>query len=152
MLLGKEKKNISLIAAIDSEKILGFQLFEGGVKAKDFASFIVMLIRENKNLKENLRKYVFYFDNAMIHRAILQKPFFAMLNIFYAPSYSPALNPIELTFGLWKHYIRKLRETSHESLIKAVLKAFPYITTSHLKGFHKHCLEKSLCAFRGEDL
>ena len=39
------------------------------VKGKDFASFLGELIRNNTEIKENLQKTVFYFDNAKIHKA-----------------------------------------------------------------------------------
>ena len=42
----KKNKNISLIAVIDDEKLLGYQLFLG-VTGKDFGSFLVTLLIKN---------------------------------------------------------------------------------------------------------
>ena len=69
-----------LTAIIETNIFLAIQFFKGGVTARDFAK---------KEIKENLSNYVFFMDNARIHKAKIQIPFFNNINILYNAAYSP---------------------------------------------------------------
>ena len=88
------------------------------MKGVDFGSFLLELIHNNKEIKENLRDYVFYMDNASIHKAKKLKGLYSKINVLFAPPYSPFLNPIEEVFCWVKHYVRKLKFNDREKLIK----------------------------------
>ena len=77
-------------------------MFKGSVKAKDYGCFIANLINQHQYIKNNLKNFVFYHDNARIHHAKILKDFFSYINIFYCPAYSPFLNPIEEVFFNFK--------------------------------------------------
>ena len=44
-------------------------IFIGPVLAKDFGSFLIKLISKYQFIHNNLNKFVFYMDNASIHKA-----------------------------------------------------------------------------------
>jgi len=72
--INAKTKNISVIAAITDEKILGYQPIQGSVTAKDFGSFIVNLINLRKLQDQGLDNFVFLWDNAKIHEAKILQP------------------------------------------------------------------------------
>ena len=134
-----QTKNISVIAAISKTELIGYQIFEGSLKAQDFASFLGELIRNNHEIQKNLSKTVFYFDNCSIHKAKLQHRLFEVINILYAPPYSPFINPIEYFFGLWKHYIRQNWNLKNEDRLEAVINAAHSIKNNKIKHILKYC-------------
>jgi hypothetical protein len=98
--------NLSCLAAISNSKLLGCQIFKGGVTAQDFACFLINIFNEYPYILENLSEWVFFCDNAKIHKAIVQK-FFSCFHMVYNAPYSPQLNSIEEYFSLLKYYFRK---------------------------------------------
>jgi transposase len=57
-------------------------------------------------------------DNAQIHRANILYEIFRRINVFYAPPYSPFLNPIEEYFSLVKNRLRKCKFYNRDELIR----------------------------------
>ncbi len=51
-------------------------MFKGSVKAPEFGSFMVQLITKNQKIKRDVDKYVFFIDNASIHKAETVEEFF----------------------------------------------------------------------------
>jgi len=64
-----KSKNLSIVTVIDEIKTLGFQIFEGSVTAKDYGFFLLELIINFLEIKNNLNNYCFYMDNASIHKS-----------------------------------------------------------------------------------
>ncbi len=60
---------LSLLVAISTQGILGFQIFDGSVKSGDFGQFMIHLIVNNPYISINLSNFIFYMDNARIHHA-----------------------------------------------------------------------------------
>ena len=121
------------------------------MNSEDYGNFILYLIESNPFVKNNLNKIVFYFDNASIHKAEIQKPLFNQLYIMYAPPYAPFLNPIENYFGLWKHYFRSLSPTP-ETFITKIIQAAQKITRKDILGFIILTLKNWIISFRMEDI
>lgn len=132
--------NYTVICAITQKKILGYQIFKGGVTAECFGAFLIALLNDCPEIKENLDKWIFYMDNAAIHRAKILEPFLKHLRIFYAPAYSPFLNPIEEFFGLWKHYFRKELLSDEQDYLKMISRALKHITQEDISKFYDHSL------------
>ena len=78
-----KSQNYSVVAAITKSKIIGYQIFKGSVAAEEFGSFIASLLNENPEILLNRQRYVFFMDNAPIHKAEILKPFFENFNILY---------------------------------------------------------------------
>ena len=75
-----------------------------------------------------------------------------MFNIMYGPVYSPMLNPIELLFGTWKHYVRKLKTRGRTSSLQSIVKSSHMITLNQLRNFTKHDNRFRLISFLGEKI
>jgi transposase len=59
--------------------------------------------------------------------------------VWYLPTYSPDLSPIELAFAKFKEIVRKAAARTCEALEQAVADAWAQITAEDLRGFFRHC-------------
>ena len=74
-------------------------------------------------------------------------------HVWYLPTYSPDLSPIELAFAKFKELVRKAAARTQEALEQAVTDAWTKITAEDLRGFFRHCgyrlvtdLDQLLCS------
>lgn len=51
------KENLSGLCAISKSKVVGFMIFQGSVTAKDFAAFIIKILQNNAEIKNNIKNY-----------------------------------------------------------------------------------------------
>ncbi len=63
------KLNLSLIAAITEDEIIGYQIFGPSVLALDVGIFILSILENNEYINQNLDQYVFYMDNCQTHNS-----------------------------------------------------------------------------------
>ena len=61
--------NLSCLSAISDEKLLGYMLFKGIIKSRDFGGFLICLLKSYPLITNSLSKYIFCLDNAAIHKA-----------------------------------------------------------------------------------
>lgn len=144
--------NYSVICAVTQDRILGYQVFQGGVTAEAFGSFIINLLDDNQEIKDNLGEWIIYMDNAPIHKAKILQPFFERFRSFYGPPYSPFLNPIEEFFGLWKHYFRKELLNEEQDTLMNIVKSLKNINENHVKKFYLHSLKFIEASIRSEQI
>jgi len=94
-----------MICAVTKEKCLGYQLIKGGVNAKIFGSFLLLLLKNYPQITEQPANFVFHLDNARIHQAKILKPILNRFEILFNAPYSLFLSPIEEYFSLTKFYL-----------------------------------------------
>ena len=133
-------QNYTVIAAITKSRILGYQIFKGSVKAEDFGSFIASLLNEYPEILQNRSKYVFFMDNAPIHKAKTLKPFFENFSVLFNAPYSPFLNSIEEFFGNWKYHFRKKFRENTVDIVNKILRSVKEIDKALLFSFYNHVL------------
>ncbi len=143
-----KSENYTVIAAITQSKILGYQIFKGGMNAQDFGGFIASMLNKNQDLLKNRHKYIFFMDNAPIHRAKVLKPLFENFQVLFNAPYSPFLNPIEELFGNWKHNFRRKFKMNTIDIIQKILESVQEIDNAllfssfiHSLTFLKDCLD-----------
>jgi transposase len=88
-----------------------------------------------------MEKYVFFIDNASIHKASCLKEFFSFIRPLYNAPYSPFLNPIEEVFGIWKHHFRLLNSQGDNDIIKNIQISAEKITAGKIQKFIRNSLE-----------
>jgi transposase len=73
--------------------------------------------------------------------------------VWYLPTYSPDLSPIELAFAKFKELVRHAAARTREALEQAVADAWAQVTAEDLRGFFRHCgyrlvtdLDQLLCS------
>ena len=150
-----KRDNYSVLAAITKSNVLGFQIFKGSITAEDFGAFIALLLNNNQNILSNPSRYVFFMDNAPIHKAKILKPFLSNFCVLFNAPYSPFLNPIEEFFGTWKFNFRKKFSLNTIDILQRILRSVQEIDNSHLYSFYCHsikyledCLNRrAICSF-----
>jgi len=133
-------ENYSVVAAITKSKILGFQIFKGSVNATGFGAFVSSLLKNNPEILKKPSSYVFFMDNAKIHKAKILEPFFSNFYILYNAPYSPFLNPIEEFFGNLKHNFRKKINLNTVDILEKILRSFREIDNSILFSSYVHSM------------
>ena len=67
------------------------------------------------------KKAIFILDNASTHRGLnIRKYLYGRYTLFFLPTYSSPLNPIELVFGYLKKRIFKIVRRTVPKLIAAI--------------------------------
>ncbi len=131
-------QNYSVIAAITRGRIIGYQIFLGGIKAEDFGGFLSSLLNNFRDFQENINKYVLFMDNATIHKAKLLKPLLENFQVLYNAPYSPFLNPIEELFGNCKFQFRKRYVQKEKNMLEKILDSVNSIDEANIFSFFMH--------------
>ena len=98
---------VSTIASLTSRGPRHALVVQGTVDANTFEAYLRHLVADIM-ARDNAKCLVVMLDNASIHTTQSIKDFMSESGhrlLFNAP-YSPALNPIEMLFGIWKHRAR----------------------------------------------
>ena len=128
-------QHLSVIAAMCTDGVIGCQIFEGGVNAARFRTFLEMDV-SSKLLPFNgvNPRSVIVMDNAAIHHAdqdeVARELEQLGVLVYFLPPYSPDLNPIELLFSKVK-YVMKDNENllSGYDLETSILYSFISVTS-----------------------
>ena len=107
----------SVIAAISSTGLIGYELHTGGVSGEEFYDFVRGTLIPNMNpFDGDSDNSILILDNCSIHHVesvltLLQQ---SGILVLFLPPYSPDFNPIELTFSYVKKYLQE-----HDEVIQA---------------------------------
>ena len=141
---GKNQTLMLLAQISDSvEKIIHWDMIEGGMKTDDFHEFLTEF-----NPPNNGKKNVVIMDNLPVHKAdkIIELLASKNVEVIFLPSYTPELNPIEKKNHLLKRDVRKEEVRTKErlfSIIKERIKFFKEENTvKYLENSVKECLMK----------
>ena len=136
----------SILPALSLDGILHLDVIENGVTGAAFRRFVEGLLpRMNK---WPLPNSVLVVDNASIHKVdgIRELVEGSGMRLMFLPSYSPDLNPIELTFSSVKAWLRANRdrvnremESENGSVYNALWQAVYSVTPEKARGWYKHC-------------
>lgn len=132
----KRGRNISIIGALSSEKILAKTTIYGSVDGVTFEAFIV------KELVPNLwTGACVVMDNAKIHlgeivREVIEQ---AGASLVYLPPYSPEFSPIENFWSKVKAILRKIQARNYCDLIDAITSAMLQVTQKDIRNWFIHC-------------
>lgn len=121
-------RHTSVVAVMNSERIVSQKAIHGAFRASDFATFLEALDLPSKT--------IILLDNASIHRSLLVKQVAQTkgFTLLYLPPYSPWFNPIEEAFSIIKrHYYQHWD-------IEA---AFQALKPHHCQAFFKSAFKKS---------
>ena len=110
-------------------------LVEGGISTAGFEAYVERI------LAPTLRPgQIVVMDNLKQHRSERTRDLIVArgAELWFLPSYSPDLNPIEEAFSKLKTLLRDAAARSHESLVTAIWAAFRAITPSDAAGYFTH--------------
>ena len=127
-------KNTTIVSSIRLDGSTKYTTYSGGTTGEKFITY----------LKETLipgvhKGDIVIMDNLRTHhmndvKVLLEE---AGLEILYLPPYSPDLNPIEMMWSKIKSILRKMKERTTESLLKAIPEALKQISPEDSAGWFK---------------
>jgi transposase len=129
-------ERISTIGALSTEGLKASMSFEGTLNGTVFLSFL-----KNILIPELKSGDVVICDNAATHKVANVKELIESkgARMVYLPPYSPEFSPIELCWSKFKHFLRKAKARTKESLHQAISEAVNTITKENSKGWFEHC-------------
>lgn len=146
-------RNLTLISAINGEKVLYSVVIDGSARAVDFKLFLGQLlpILEEEGIKNTC---TLIYDNASIHHASIIETFLEEQGIeyHYTSPYSYMINPIEFLFGKLKTFLRN--ESSIRNILRLsdiVMEGVQTISNEDLKGYFRHIRENCIKAIMLEN-
>jgi transposase len=129
-------KNTTLLSSMTIEGMGPSLAVEGATTARVFETYV------ERVLAPTLRRgQVVVMDNLSAYKGERVRELIEGrgCELFYLPSYSPDLNPIEEAFSKMKGLLRKVEARSREVLLEALGAAISAITDQDARGFFEHC-------------
>lgn len=118
--VGHKRFGRSIISAVSARGGMRWMVFKGALNVRSFKRFLARLIKDAK------RKVFLIVDNLRVHHAKVLTPWLLKqkrrIELFYMPSYSPEINPVEVANADLKRTIgEKPPARSEEQMVKAIL-------------------------------
>ena len=111
-------------------------LVEGGISTAGFEAYVEHVLAPTLEpgqivVMDNLRQHLGARTRELIEDRGAE--------LWFLPSYSPDLNPIEEAFSKVKALLRKAAARVHEALAAAIWDALRAITPTDARGYFTHC-------------
>ena len=131
----KRGENVSTIGAIGLDGVRAALSVSGPVDGETMAFFAEEVLAPQLNPGE-----IVFMDNCSIHKVdeVTEAIEAAGASVWFTPTYSPDLNPIENCWSKVKSILRSIKLRSPEELLDALEKAFASITLQDIWGWFTH--------------
>jgi len=126
--VGNKRYGRSIISAISNRGSMRWMVFKGALNVRTFKRFLGRLIAPLKH------KAFLILDNLPVHHANALKPWLAgqahRIELFFLPSYSPELNPVEVANAHLKKIVTtKPPARNEQQMVKSII--------GHYRGVQK---------------
>ena len=128
--------NTTLIGSCSLAGMGPSMMLSGGVDTPAFETYL------DQVLGPSLRPgQIVLLDNLSVHTSACVAELVAKRGgtVWYLPTYSPDLSPIELAVAKFKALVRRAAARTREALEQAVADAWTQVTSADLHGFFRHC-------------
>jgi len=128
--------NTTLIGSLSLRGMGPAMLVQGGTDTHTFEAYIEHVLGPSLQPGQ-----VVLIDNLSAHKSPRVSRLIAArgCEVWYLPTYSPDLSPIELAFAKLKDHLRRVGARTAAALEQAVADALPHITAADAKAFFTHC-------------
>ena len=111
-------------------------LIEGGVSTAGFEAYVERILAPTLGPGQ-----IVVMDNLQQHRGARTRALIEArgAELWFLPSYSPDLNPIEEAFSKLKTLLRQAAARTHQALAAAIWAGLTAITPSDARGYFTHC-------------
>ncbi len=128
--------NTTLIASMSLAGMGPAMMFRGATERAAFEVYIEHFLAPSLQPGQ-----VVVLDNLSAHKSsrvaeLIQKQ---SCELWYLPSYSPDLSPIEGAFAKFKTLRRRAKARTHELLEEAIAGALPHLTAEDARGYFASC-------------
>ena len=115
-------KTLTFVAALRCDRIEAPLVFDGPINGQSFAAYVEQALAPTLNPGD-----IVVLDNLRSHKgaAIRATIRAAGAKLFFLPSYSPDLNPIEQVFAKLKHLMRNAAERTVETTWRRIGSSLP---------------------------
>jgi len=118
--VGNKRFGRSIISAVSARGGMRWMVFKGALNMRAFKRFLSRLIKDAK------RKVFLIVDNLRVHHAKDLRPWLyknkRRLELFYLPSYSPEINPVEVANADLKRTVgEKPPASTEQQMVKTIL-------------------------------
>jgi transposase len=129
-------KNTTLIASMTLSGMGEAVAFEGATDAPMFEAYVERFLAPT--LKE---RQIVVMDKLGAHRGEKVRELIEArgAHLWFLPSYSPDLNPIEEAFSKIKALLKKKAARTKEALLEAIAEALRAVTPKDTEGWFAHC-------------
>jgi transposase len=129
-------KNTTLIASMTISGMGKAMAFEGATDASTFEAYVESFLAPT--LKE---RQIVVMDKLSAHRGEKVRKLIEArgAQLWFLPSYSPDLNPIEEAFSKIKALLKKQAARTKGALLEAIAEALRAVTPKDAKGWFAHC-------------
>ena len=129
-------KNTTLLTSIHVEGMGPSMAVEGATTARVFETFVERVLAPTLSPGR-----VVVMDNLGAHRPKKIRDLIEErgCELWYLPSYSPDLNPIEEALSKVKHLLKKIAARTKDALIEAMGRALAAVRGEDVRGFFNHC-------------
>ena len=111
-------------------------LVEGGISTAGFEAYVEHILAPTLEPAQ-----IVVMDNLRQHQGGRTRELIEArgAELWFLPSYSPDLNPIEEAFSKLKALLRDAAARTHEALVAAIWAGLQAITSSDAHGYFTHC-------------
>jgi transposase len=129
-------RNTTLIAALSSQGVLAMMTLEGAADTLTFELFVEWLLCPALQPGQ-----IVVLDNLNIHKSQHVRELIESCGcqLWFLPTYSPDLNPIELAWSKIKAHLRRVGARTDAALQEAISQALPRITPDNALAWFRHC-------------
>ena len=128
--------NLSVIGAMDHERVVASMALEGAVDGAAFVAFVT------DQLVPNLKKGdIVVLDNLRVHQmsAVREAIQSAGAELWFLPPYSPELNPIELLWAWLKGHIAGRSLQALDQIVTAIGELINQLDETVAAAWLSHC-------------
>lgn len=131
-------ERISTVAVLTEKGVGAESLYVGTLTAERFVIYLEVYLLEILAGGKTL-----LMDNSPVHHAKRVKAFLSKHQVrhLFLPPYSPELNPIEEAWSKIKHYVRKQKPRTAETLCQTIKAAVATVTENDVIGYVNHAYE-----------
>jgi transposase len=128
--------NVTLLAALDQEGLLGELTVTGAVNGDVFEAYVTRILVPQLRPGD-----LVLCDNLSAHKRKRARIWIeaAGAELVFLPPYSPDFNPIELAFSKVKTHLRRAGARTRAELDTALSAALRTITSQDAQGWFAHC-------------
>jgi transposase len=129
-------KNVTLISSITLEGMGPSMSIEGSSDTESFSLYMREILAPNLKAGQ-----IVLMDNLSVHKGKWVRELIEHKDcqLWFLPSYSPDLNPIEEAFSKVKALLRRAQARILEALFEATEEALVAVSADDARGYFEHC-------------